>query len=115
MWGCRPSAGVLANTEMVRDLIQVLETNYDKDRMRMVLPVGLEHMKGKDANFETVTSNTIQPVQLNFYDKVITDSIAYIFVNTDCNGLAYKQAEIKGEKLEELYTTVLEFKEVKMF
>ena len=62
MWGCRPSAGVLANTEMVRDLIQVLETNYDKDRMRMVLPAGLEHLNGKDANFEMVTSNTIQQV-----------------------------------------------------
>ena len=83
--------------------------------MRIVLPDGFEHLKGKDANFEMVTSNTIQPVQLNFRDKVVTSSIAYIFYSTDCNGLAYKNAEMKAIKLKELYSEILEFKEVKVF
>ena len=91
-----PSYGVLANTEMVHDVVKTLETDLDKDRMRIVLPNGFEHLKGKDANFEMVTSNTIQSVQLNYHDKVITNSIAYIFVSTDCNGLKYKQADLKG-------------------
>ena len=59
MWGCRPSSTVAANTEMVRDLISTLETNVDIDRMSFVIPHGFEHLKGKDANFEMVTSNTI--------------------------------------------------------
>ena len=100
---------------MVRDLTNTLLTNFDRERMRIVLPEGLNHLKGKDVNFEMVTSNTIQPVQLNFHDKVITRSIAYIFVNTSCKGLAYKQAELKGEKLQELYSKILEFKDVQIF
>ena len=30
MWGCKPSDGVLAKTEMVSDIINILETNYDR-------------------------------------------------------------------------------------
>ena len=59
MWGCRPSSTVAANTEMVIDIISTLETNIDIDRMCFVIPHGFEHLKGKDANFEMVTSNTI--------------------------------------------------------
>ena len=62
MWGCRPSDGVAAKTEMVGDLINILVNNYDKSNLTFVMPQGFEHLKGKDVNFEMVTSNTIQPV-----------------------------------------------------
>ena len=62
MWGCRPSDGVAAKTEMVGDLINTLMNFYDKSNLTFVIPQGFEHLKGKDVNFEMVTSNTIQPV-----------------------------------------------------
>ena len=69
-------------------------------------------MRGKDANFEMVSSNTIQPIMMHFQENVLTNSISYIFVNTDCNGLGYDNAELKGQKMEELFTEILEFHDV---
>ena len=96
MWGCRPSDTVDAKTEMVSDLIKILMNNYNKTKLTFVIPQGFEHLKGKDANFEMVTSNTIQPVQLHFNQNFVAHSISRIFVTSDCNGLVYKCAEIKG-------------------
>ena len=42
-------------------------------------------LKGKDAEFEMVTSNCIQPLRLEYQGKLVTSSIAYIFVATQCN------------------------------
>ena len=71
-------------------------------------------MKGKDANFEMVTSNTIQPILLTFRDKVVNHSISRIFINTDLNGKPWKNVELKAHELKELYEEILEFNDVKI-
>ena len=54
-------------------------------------------MVGKDANFEMVTSNAIQPILLSYEHNVATHTIAYIFINTKCKDLDYKDVEEKKE------------------
>ena len=59
-----------------------------------------------------VTSNTIQPIRLCFHYNIVTHSIAIIFVNTNCKGLKYKNAEKKGQLTENLLNKVLNFDDV---
>ena len=59
MWGCRPSNKILAETTMVKDVVRTLLRNYDRNSLSIELPRAFEHLKGEDAKFEMVTSNTI--------------------------------------------------------
>ena len=70
---------------------------------------------GRDADFEMVTSNTLQPLNLIFAHNIVTRTIAYIFVNTECQGVTYKNAHERSEKAFELFDGVLEFAEVTVF
>ena len=54
-------------------------------------------------------------LQLYYSHNIIEKSIAYIFVNTECNGLVYDDAESKGMKATKIFKEVLEFKEVAIF
>ena len=60
-------------------------------------------------------SNTIQPVNLHYAHNLVTDSIAYIFVNTECKGLPYRNAEDRGKQAKTLFNEVLEFQKVEVF
>ena len=44
---------------MVKDIVNTLLEKFDRDTLTIQLPKALEHLKGKDAEFEMVTSNTI--------------------------------------------------------
>ena len=59
MWGCRPSDQVDAKTAMVKDVVKTLMKKYNRNDMTIHIPSAFEHLKGSDANFEMVTSNTI--------------------------------------------------------
>ena len=45
----------------------------------------------------------------------MTDSIAYIFVNSGLKDLVYKAYEDKANRVEELYKEILNFDQVKVF
>ena len=47
--------------------------------------------------------------------NVITHSVAYIFVNTECKGNPYSRAEEKGADAIKIFTDVLNFEEVELF
>ena len=51
--------GVLANTRMVKDVAKSLGKFFDKDSLSVVYPDILDYLKGKDANFEMISSNTL--------------------------------------------------------
>ena len=85
MWGCRPSSTVDANTSMVRDLISTFEHRFNPQTLMLNIPEAFEHLKGSDANFEMVTSNTIQSTRMEYNQNIITESRAVIFINTSCN------------------------------
>ena len=44
-----------------------------------------------------VISNTIQPVKLFYEHNLVTETIAYIFVNEECKTLTYKDAKSRAE------------------
>ena len=64
---------------------------------------------------EMVISNSIQPVNLFYAHNLVTDKIAYVFVNTSCMTRPYTDAEQKGKHAEALFRETLEFQEVKVF
>ena len=60
-------------------------------------------------------SNPIQPLNLFYGHNIVSDSIGFIFVNTESNGLPYTNAAIKGTHAKTLLKDILEFKEVEVF
>ena len=59
MYGCKPSKAVLAETTMVKDISNTLINRFDRNTLSLKIPAAFEHLKGNDANFEMVTSNTL--------------------------------------------------------
>ena len=63
-----------------------------------------------------ISTNSIQTFKLIYSYNVVKESIAYIFINTECNGLPYKNdAKNKGKKAYKIFSEVLEFTEVNTF
>ena len=69
---------------MVDDITDTLVHRFDRSSLTLKIPGAFEHLKGKDANFEMVTSNTLQPLSINYHHNIVTNSIAYIFVCAKC-------------------------------
>ena len=66
---------------MVQDIVKSFETNLNRDNLSVQIPDVFERLKGKDVKFEMVSSNTCQPLNLFYNHNIVTDSIAFIFVN----------------------------------
>ena len=54
-------------------------------------------------------------MNLIFSHNIVTRSIAYIFVNTECQDVPYRNAKERGEKARKLLESVLEFQRVTAF
>ena len=54
-------------------------------------------------------------MSLFYSHNLITQTTAYIFVNTECKGIAYKDAEVRGNAAVSLFQDVLEYKNVQVF
>ena len=89
-----------------------MNQRFDRTTLGLHIPSAFEQLKGKDANFEMVTSNLLQPLRLFFSYNIVTNSIAHIFVNTHCNGLKYENASLNGELAGKLFKNVLKFQGV---
>ena len=62
-----------------------------------------------------ISTNSVQTFKLIYSYNVVQESIAYIFINTECDGLVYKDANEKGLKAATIFSEVLEFTEVSTF
>ena len=62
-----------------------------------------------------VVSNTIQPINLFYAHNLVTETVAYIFVNTESLGLPYKNAVGRGKSALALFKDILEFEHVEVF
>lgn len=62
-----------------------------------------------DANFETIASNTLQPLNMIYNHNIVTRTIAYIFINDSCNGLPFKSADERGNMAYKLFQNVFQF------
>ena len=59
IFGCRPSAGVKANTTMVKDILSAFIENKDRVNAMVLLPQVFEFLSSGDATFETASSSRI--------------------------------------------------------
>ena len=124
VWGCRPSATVVSDTKMAQDIVKVLLTRFNPYNLSIQLPIAFEQLKGLDAEFEMVTSNTIQPTTLLYQHNIVTKKYAVIFVNTHVEGCEYgfkkrqqivwSDAEEKASNAYRLFIKTFEFKETEV-
>ena len=99
---------------MIMDVVQVMDKDYDHRYFSIQLIDCFDDLVGRDANFEIVASQTLQPVKLHFSHNVVTESIAVIFLNTNLKGLKYGGGPERASMLENLFKEVLEFDTVKV-
>ena len=78
LFGCRPSAGVKGNTDMVQDILLALTQNADRANAKVLIPQCFEYLKSSDAQFETVSSSRIQTIMLFYRDNLVTHSIGIV-------------------------------------
>ena len=81
---------------MVAEIAQTLSQEYDIETLSIQLPKVFNYMKGEDAQFEIVTSPTMQPLRLMYNHNKVTKTVAHIFVNTRCMDLDYRNAYERG-------------------
>ena len=113
--------GVLAKTTMIKDVSDVLENEYEKKTLSISFPTCFDDLKGNDASFELVSSNTMQPLRLVRAHNIVTKSIGVIFVHTrlnyqdyECNN-PYEEAIERGKTYKKLFENVLKYNEVTTF
>ena len=78
IFGCRPSAGVKGNTDMVQNILLALIQNADRVNAKVLIPQSLEYLRSSDAQFETVSSSRIQTIMLFYRDNIVTHSIGIV-------------------------------------
>ena len=100
---------------MVSDIVEMMETTFDKETMSLRIPQAFEQLRGMDANFETVSSNTLQPLNMIHSHNVVTRTIVYIFINDSCREVPVKRAHERGDIAYRLFQHVLGFQEVTTF
>ena len=70
---------------MVKQICQLLRTRYDRHTLTIRIPECFDQLKGEEENFEMVTSPTLKTTHLCYNHNIVGDSIAFIFVNDECN------------------------------
>ena len=91
--------GVLAKTTMIKDVADIFENEFDRVTLSLRFPDCLDDLKGNDASFELVSSNTLQPLVLIHSHNNVTKSIAVIFVNTEANSTKHRENRASREKM----------------
>ena len=93
---------------MVNDIAQLMKNRFDHNTLMLEIPESFEQLKGRDANFEMVTSNTIQPVMVEYKHNIVSRSAATIFVNTECNSLSGVDFKEQKEHLAKFFLEMTE-------
>ena len=96
---------------MVKNIFDTLMNKFEPRNLSVQFPYAFEQLKGTDAEFEMVTSNTIQPLRLLYQHDIAEKKIAAIFVNTHVKQLEWTQAGDKGIEVTKLFRETFEFKE----
>ena len=81
IWGCRPSTGVMANTQMVNDIFRAFIVQQDQSEASISIPTIFDQLQSSDASFETASSNQLQHLQLYYAKNIVTHSIGIVFYN----------------------------------
>ena len=82
LFGSEPGLGVNADTQMVKEITDVMLAKYEKKFFTLLLPDCFDDLFSADANVEMVASNTTQPLILLYIGNVVTRSVGLIFNNS---------------------------------
>ena len=96
-FGCNPEQGVIANTKMIKDSVDILLDQYNRMEFAVDFPSCYDDIKGEDANFEIVTSQTSSPLRIPYRTNISEEKLCTIFVHTHCRGLEYEDAMERAE------------------
>ena len=83
LFGCRPSAGVKGNTDMVKNILTAFIKNADRNNAITLVPWCLDFIDSSDAQFETASSSKIQTLQLYYEYDTVTHSIGLVFYHNE--------------------------------
>ena len=97
---------------MIEEICQTLSEEYDIETLSIQIPKVFNYLKSTDADFEIVTSPTLQPLRFMYNYNKVTKKIAHIFVNTECMNLEYKNAYERGLQAYQLFDEILEYDQV---
>ena len=79
------------------------------------MPDAFDYFKSQHADFELVTSPTLQPLRLMYNYNKVSKKIAYVFVNSGCLEEEYKNSNEKGAQAYRLFDDTLEFDHVQKY
>lgn len=88
---------------MVREIADMMKDRFDRNTLALQIPEAFDQLKSRDAKFEMVTSNLLQPLTIFYQDKIVKEKIAAIFVTTNCRGSVYKNAMQIGQTAKQLF------------
>ena len=75
---------------MVKEFCEVLNEKYDENTQTVEFPSVLNNKLSADAEFEIVSSNTLQKLRIVREFNIVKKSIAIIFANTTLKDLKYE-------------------------
>jgi len=87
MYGCQPSRFVLAETRMLYDLFDSLNSRFNPQTLSLELPKMFDDLQSdsEDAMWEIWRSNQIQTVRLFYEKNRVTQREGYIFYTDHVN------------------------------
>ena len=111
IYGTRPGLVVKADTKMMEEVAERMENRFDKNSFTLSIPKMFDDMIGVDADFEMISSQTLQHLKLVYEHNLVTKTIAIIFV------CPYGDVDYvsKGKAARKLFKVELKFMKVQVF
>ena len=119
VFGCQPSDGVSLDTQMIHDAAHAMEHRFDRKTFILEIPAVFEHLKGQDVNFEMITSSTLQKLELQYRNNIVSKSRGIVFVTDgierpNCEPLVYNNADKNGNMAFSLFKDTFKFDTVEL-
>ena len=104
---------------MISDAKEALESRFNKKNLKLQIPQAFEHLKGKDVNFEMITSSSMQQLELQYQHNIAVKTHAVIFVHDHLARLPFKpieyiESEEKIKMANDMFKDIFGFDEVEI-
>ena len=81
--GCGPGYGLIAETHLIKDLMDCLTQKYDKLSQTVLFPTVIRGLRGSDTSIEYITTLTLQTIRMAVKNFTAVRKTAFIFVQTE--------------------------------
>ena len=99
---------------MMNDARSAIVHRFDRKTLKLEIPAVFEQLKGQDVNFEMITTNTLQKLELQYRDNIVAQSKGIIFV-TDrierpgCKPRMYDNSDKNGDTAMKILKEIFKF------